>query len=83
MVKDINQLGVRLTINGEVKQEGNSAEMLNPIVPLIQHIAGHFRLLPGDVVLTGTPAGVGKLNQQDQLVMELIDYCAAETHVLD
>ena len=83
VVKDINQLGVRLTINGEVKQEGNSAEMLNPIVPLIQHIAGHFRLLPGDVVLTGTPAGVGKLNQQDQLVMELIDYCAAETHVLD
>ena len=82
VVKDINQLGVRLTINGEVKQEGSSADMLNPIVPLIQHMAGHFRLLPGDVILTGTPAGVGKLAAQDQLLMELGNYSSAETYVL-
>lgn len=73
---------MRLTINGEVKQEGSSADMLNPIVPLIQHMAGHFRLLPGDVILTGTPAGVGKLVAQDQLLMELVNYSSAETYVL-
>ena len=39
---DPTDIGIRLTINGEVRQDGNSRDMLNPIVPLIQHIAGHF-----------------------------------------
>lgn len=56
---DPTDIGIRLTINGEVRQDGNSRDMLNPIVPLIQHIAGHFSLQAGDVVLTGTPSGVG------------------------
>ncbi len=70
-VSDINNIQVRLTVNGDVRQQGNSSEMLNPIVPLIQHIAGQFSLQPGDVVLTGTPAGVGPLQSGDQVIMEL------------
>ena len=62
---DPTDIGIRLTINGEVRQDGNSRDMLNPIVPLIQHIAGHFSLQAGDVVLTGTPSGVGPLNSGD------------------
>lgn len=70
-VSDTNNIQVRLTVNGEVRQQGNSSEMMHAIVPLIQHIAGQFSLQPGDVVLTGTPAGVGPLQSGDQLIMEL------------
>jgi len=68
---DLNDIGIRLTINGEVRQDGNSSAMLNPIVPMIQHMAGCFSLQAGDVILTGTPVGVGPLNVGDELVIEL------------
>ena len=68
---DLADIGIRLTINGEVRQDGNSSAMLNPIVPMIQHMAGCFSLQAGDVILTGTPVGVGPLNVGDELVIEL------------
>lgn len=68
---DLTDIGIRLTINGEVRQDGNSAIMLNPIVPMIQHMAACFSLQAGDVILTGTPVGVGPLNVGDELVLEL------------
>ncbi|MDO7898648.1 fumarylacetoacetate hydrolase family protein [Pseudomonas citrulli] len=68
---DLTDIPVRLTINGEVRQDGNSRLMLNPIVPMIQYMAGCFSLQAGDVILTGTPAGVGPLNAGDELVLEL------------
>lgn len=80
--EDLADIGIRLTINGEVRQDGSSAMMLNPIVPIIQHIAGHFSLQPGDVILTGTPAGVGPLNVGDELVLELPGASRFEGRVL-
>ncbi|MHC8317226.1 fumarylacetoacetate hydrolase family protein [Pseudomonas sp. LB3P31] len=68
---DLTDIGICLTINGEVRQDGNSSAMLNPIVPMIQHMAGCFSLQAGDVILTGTPVGVGPLNVGDELVIEL------------
>ena len=68
---DLADIGIRLTINGEVRQDGNSKDMLNPIVPMIQYMAGCFSLQAGDVILTGTPMGVGPLNVGDELVLEL------------
>ena len=68
---DVTDIGIRLTINGEVRQDGNSKDMLNPIVPMIQYMAGCFSLQAGDVILTGTPVGVGPLNVGDELVLEL------------
>ena len=81
-VKDTTDIDVRLTINGDVRQDSNSREMLYPIIPLIQHMAGQFALQPGDVVLTGTPAGVGPLQPGDELVMELPGHTAVTTRVL-
>lgn len=71
-VADLTDIGIRLSLNGELRQDGNSRDMLNPILPLIQHIAGHFSLQPGDVILTGTPAGVGPLQAGDTLELELV-----------
>lgn len=81
-VEDTTDIGIRLTINGDVRQDGNSRDMLNPILPLIQHICGHFSLQPGDVVLTGTPVGVGPLNSGDSLVLELVGLSRFESRVL-
>lgn len=80
--EDLTDIGIRLSINGEVRQDGNSAMMLNPIVPVIQHIAAHFSLLPGDVILTGTPVGVGPLRVGDELVLELPGASRFESRVL-
>jgi 2-keto-4-pentenoate hydratase/2-oxohepta-3-ene-1,7-dioic acid hydratase in catechol pathway len=68
---DLTNIDVRLTINGEVRQDGNSQLMINPIVPMIQYMAANFSLMAGDVIMTGTPAGVGPLNVGDELIVEL------------
>jgi len=81
-VADLRNIGIRLTINGEVRQDGNSADMVNAILPLIQYIAGQFNLQPGDVILTGTPAGVGPLLAGDKLVIELVGLSRFDSQVL-
>lgn len=57
-----------LTINGIQKQSGNTNQMIRPIYQLIAEMSQHFTLYPGDVVLTGTPAGVGPLKSGDKLI---------------
>lgn len=81
-VTDLADLGIRLSLNGELRQDGNSRDMLTPILPLIQHIAGHFSLQPGDVILTGTPAGVGPLRSGDELQLELVGFSSRTSRVL-
>ena len=78
---DLADIGIRLTINGEVRQDGNSALMLNPIVPMIQHMASCFSLQAGAVIMTGTPVGVGPLNVGDELVLELTGVSRFESSV--
>jgi len=68
---DWQDIGLRLEKNGQLQQQGSSAEMLFPILPLIAHMSSHFSLQPGDVILTGTPAGVGPLEVGDSLICNL------------
>ena len=70
-VKDLQDVDIKLWQNGELKQDGNTRQMLTPVVPLICHITEFFSLQPGDVILTGTPEGVGPLKTGDQLSLEL------------
>ncbi|MCD3082216.1 fumarylacetoacetate hydrolase family protein [Salmonella enterica subsp. enterica serovar Enteritidis] len=58
---------IGLNVNGEVRQQGSTADMIHPIVPLIAYMSRYFTLKAGDVVLTGTPAGVGPLLSGDEL----------------
>ena len=55
--------------NGEQRQHGTTADMIHQIVPLIAYMSRFFTLKAGDVVLTGTPAGVGPLNSGDELAI--------------
>lgn len=77
----LTDLPLQLHINGELRQDGNSAEMITPIIALLQHIAGVFTLLPGDVVITGTPAGVGVLQAGDQLQLSIPGLMQHTTHI--
>ncbi|MFO7641600.1 MAG: fumarylacetoacetate hydrolase family protein [Candidatus Competibacteraceae bacterium] len=60
-----------LRANGELRQQGNTRLMMVGIFELMAYISTHFTLRPGDVVLTGTPAGVGPLRSGDVLVLSL------------
>ncbi|WP_370052873.1 fumarylacetoacetate hydrolase family protein [Neptunomonas sp.] len=80
-IDDLQNIQIQLQINGEMRQDGNSSMMLNKVVPLISEISQLFTLEPGDVVITGTPAGVGQLNNGDQLVASLVDLLRVETTV--
>lgn len=68
---DWGNVSLELHRNGELQQRGNSANMMTPVADLLAHISQYFTLLPGDVVMTGTPAGVGPLNVGDELQAEL------------
>ena len=76
------QLEFRLTVNGEVRQHGNSANMIRGISEMISEMSQHFTLLPGDVVLTGTPAGVGPLHIGDTLQLQLADLFTETSRVI-
>lgn len=60
-------LDFTLTINENRRQHGLRSEMLFDFAELLAYASTHFTLCPGDIVLTGTPAGVGKLNPGDHL----------------
>ncbi|MFT5612039.1 MAG: 2-keto-4-pentenoate hydratase/2-oxohepta-3-ene-1,7-dioic acid hydratase in catechol pathway [Arenicella sp.] len=64
---DFANIELQLVINDENRQHGNSKMMLTPIPQLLEQISKVFTLMPGDVVLTGTPAGVGPLMEFDEL----------------
>jgi len=75
----LDNLNIFLDIDGERKQTGTSADMLNPVLPLIAKMSRYFTLLPGDVILTGTPAGVGILQSGMKLKLGIEGLCEFET----
>ena len=66
-IADPGDLDLQLSVNGAVRQIGNTRDMLFPIPTLIQHLSAIFTLSPGDLIFTGTPKGVGPLQKGDQL----------------
>ncbi|WP_329311885.1 fumarylacetoacetate hydrolase family protein [Streptomyces sp. NBC_01262] len=66
-----SDLAITATVNGELRQAGRTSEMVNGIEALIVSITEAMTLLPGDVVLTGTPAGVGPLNVGDEVAVSI------------
>ena len=56
-----------LEVNGKLRQEGDIADMIWRVPEIIAELAGWFELMPGDLVFTGTPAGVGRLEPGDRV----------------
>lgn len=70
-VTEPQQSQISLTVNDETRQNGNTAQMMRQILPMIQEMSQEFTLLPGDIIMTGTPAGVGPLFAGDVLNLSL------------
>lgn len=66
--EDINNINFSMTKNGQIVQKGNSGEMLWKIDELISYVSQFFTLKIGDIIFTGTPAGVGKVVSKDELM---------------
>lgn len=79
---DLQCQDIMLFRNGALQQAGNTKDMLFPIVDLVAEISRSFTLLPGDVILTGTPAGVGPLQMGDGIEARLGDFLIVETRVV-
>ena len=60
-VSDPHRLTLRLSVNGEVRQNGTTGDMILGVPQIIAHVSNIFTLEPGDVILTGTPSGVGRV----------------------
>jgi 2,4-didehydro-3-deoxy-L-rhamnonate hydrolase len=58
-VTDPENLAIQLTVNGTVKQKSNTGQMIFGIAAILKHLSGMMTLEPGDIIATGTPAGVG------------------------
>jgi 2-keto-4-pentenoate hydratase/2-oxohepta-3-ene-1,7-dioic acid hydratase in catechol pathway len=73
-VTKLSNLHFKLSVNGEVKQIGNSQNMIFAIPQIVSYLSTIFTLSPGDLVFTGTPEGVGVLKKGDKLEAILEGY---------
>lgn len=72
-IPDPQNVQLTLTVNGEVKQQASTSEMLFSIPFLISYLSHHFALFPGDVIATGTPPGVGPLHPGDLVEVRIAE----------
>ncbi|MDE2395667.1 MAG: fumarylacetoacetate hydrolase family protein [Burkholderiales bacterium] len=70
-VPDPHDLGLRTYVNGVVKQQGRTSNMVNDIPALIEYLSSFMTLKAGDVLLTGTPEGVVNVDEGDEVVTEI------------
>jgi 2-keto-4-pentenoate hydratase/2-oxohepta-3-ene-1,7-dioic acid hydratase in catechol pathway len=81
LVADPQQLQFALTVNEHTRQQGDARFMIRGIAQMLSEMSQHFTLLAGDLVLTGTPAGVGPLQQADQLELTMLPWLRVQTQV--
>lgn len=65
---EIGNQAIRLSVNDKICQESTLDKMVNSVPELIAHLSQFYRLMPGDVIMTGTPEGVGPVKPGDRLV---------------
>lgn len=70
-----------LTVDGELRQQGDTGDMLTHVPELVAYMSRFFTLNPGDVILTGTPAGVGSLSPGQALELTLEEHLTVTTTV--
>jgi 2-keto-4-pentenoate hydratase/2-oxohepta-3-ene-1,7-dioic acid hydratase in catechol pathway len=68
---DASDTMIKCSVNGQLRQMASTRDMIFPVRELIAFISSIMTLNPGDVILTGTPAGVGKLNPGDEVTVEI------------
>lgn len=82
-IGDPGSLSIRTRLNGAVVQEGNTGQMIFSIPETIAFISRNFTLQEGDIILTGTPAGVGPLSHGDTVEVEVSNIGTLTNNVID
>jgi len=67
-IPDPMNLNLQLDLNGERKQQGNTKQMIRDVAAMIEYASSFYTLYPGDIFLSGTPAGVGPIKPGDEIV---------------
>lgn len=73
-VADVGHLDhgkIELTVNGEVRQTGDMNQMIWKVPEMISYLSDYFELAPGDVIMSGTPSGVGPVEKGDTMVVTI------------
>jgi 2-keto-4-pentenoate hydratase/2-oxohepta-3-ene-1,7-dioic acid hydratase in catechol pathway len=68
---DVSNLRIQSRLDGETRQDGTTADMIFDVETLVSYVSAAFTLLPGDVILTGTPAGVGLVEPGQRVDVEI------------
>lgn len=71
---DLQDLRLRLAVDDDVRQDGSTADMVWSVAELLERADGWTMLAPGDVLLTGTPEGVGPIAPGETVVAEVVDH---------
>ena len=66
-VENPNDIRLTLKVNGQLRQQGSTAQMMRSVEEIIAEVSIFYTLEPGDIILTGTPAGVSRIESGDQL----------------
>lgn len=81
-VGDISDLKIETTVNGEVTQQGSTADMIFDVPFLIEYLSAIMTLKPGDMIATGTPKGLKDMQPGDVVVCSIEKVGALETHMV-
>ncbi len=76
-----DDLEISLTQNGEVKQSARTSQMIYSVAAIVAFASQALTLLPGDLILTGTPSGVGAIRAGDELIARISDWPALRNRV--
>ncbi len=78
----LNSGAIRLTVNGDLRQESDLDQMIWPVADVIAYLSGMVELAPGDLIFTGTPAGVGAVVAGDVVRVEIAGLTPLETRIV-
>jgi 2-keto-4-pentenoate hydratase/2-oxohepta-3-ene-1,7-dioic acid hydratase in catechol pathway len=68
---DPSDLQLRTIVDGAVRQDGRTSMLIHDVPTLVSYVSTYFTLIPGDVILTGTPAGIGPLTAGQRVTVEI------------
>ena len=78
---EVSDLAIELRQNGEVRQEARTSQMIYTVAEIVSFASQRLTLLPGDLILTGTPAGVGPMHAGDRIEAKIGDWPALPNSV--
>jgi 2-keto-4-pentenoate hydratase/2-oxohepta-3-ene-1,7-dioic acid hydratase in catechol pathway len=81
-LRNPGQVALELSVNGELRQQANTSDMVLGVAELIEFASSFYSLHPGDVIMTGTPQGVGPIRPGDVLVARGAGLGEMTTHVV-